>query len=409
MRILHLLGKVNLPRNPQDGAASGVVRAALETARMQARDGHDVTVAASGSVGWSSRWGEVTLRSLPEWPWAKLRINGRVLDLRQHAAFVGLTLARRYDVVHAHNYGYLRLLRATHKVMHFHADPTAEQFSDAVWHPGDFALVQNTASQIIAVSQFVKKQLTAAMGPNTAVSVVPNGVNLEAFFSERLAGERERVRARLGIPPNAVMFLYCGAIHPVKGVVYLAHAFEGLAKISRRAHLVLAGSSGLWGGNSAGNTYEREVRQVLSAEEIRRRVRFMGLLGHDALPALYQAADVVVVPSLTEAFGMSALEAMASGKPIIASNTGGLPELVGPKHGILVEPGNVPELAAAMAALDHDEELRRQYGINARLVAEGMSWDASADLLKSTYAAMLRPRFRACPHHPCQSWEVEGG
>lgn len=390
MRILHLLGTVNLPHDPDKDPASGIVRAALETARIQARDGHHITIAASGSHRWSARWEGVTLLSLPEWKWARITFRGRTLDLRKHAAFIGLTLMRKYHVIHSHNYGYLRFLKSAHKVMHFHADPLAKDFSAAVWKPEDFATVKRTASHFVAVSQFVKKQLVAAMGLDTFVSVVPNGVHIDAFASSRLAGEGDKVRTNLHIPPDAVVFLYCGAINRVKGVLNLAHAFQEVAKLSVHAYLVIAGSSGLWGGNHGGDTYESEVQNILASPELDGRVKFTGLLGHDNLPALYQAADVVVVPSLTEAFGMSALEAMASGKPAIASNTGGLPEIIRPENGILVEPGNVQDLVAAMVVLIQSPTTRTQLGSNGRHAAQHMTWESAGRIMRDVYAAMGR-------------------
>ena len=390
MRILHLLGTVNLPRNPDKDPASGIVRAALETARIQARDGHRITIAASGSHRWSALWEGVTLLSLPEWKWAKITVRGRTLDLRKHAAFIWLTLTHKYHVIHSHNYGYLRFLKSPHKVMHFHADPLAKDFSAAVWKPEDFATVKGTASHVVAVSQFIKKQLVAAMGLDTVVSVVPNGVHLDAFSSSRLAGERAKVRTNLHIPPDAVVFLYCGAINRVKGVLNLAHAFQEVAKVSVHAYLVIAGSSSLWGGNHVGDPYESEVQNILAVPEVDGRVKFTGLLGHDNLPALYQAADVVVVPSLTEAFGMSALEAMASGKPVIASNTGGLPELIRPENGILIEPGNVQDLVAAMMVLIQSPTTRNHLGSNGRHAAQHMTWASAGRIMRDVYAAMGR-------------------
>ncbi len=390
MRVLHLLGNVKLPRNPDQEPASGIVRAALETARIQARDGHNITIATSGSKRWSARWEGVTLLCLSEWKWARISVHGRTLDLRRHAAFIWLTLTHKYHVIHSHNYGYLRFLKAPHKIMHFHADPLAKDFSVAVWKPEDFATVKRTASHFVAVSQFVKKQLVAAMGLDTVVSVVPNGVHLDAFASSRLAGVGDKARTNLQIPPDAVVFLYCGAINRVKGVLNLARAFRELARVNSHAYLVIVGSSGLWGRDYSGETYDRELQNILASPELEGRVKCTGLLGHDKLPALYQAADVVVVPSLTEAFGMSALEAMASGKPVIASNTGGLPELIRPENGVLVEPGSVQDLVAAMMVLIQSPTIRAQLGSNARHAAQHMTWESAGRIMRDVYASMDR-------------------
>lgn len=389
LSILHLLGRIHLPKQPDHDAASGVVRVALELARLQARQGHRVTVATSGSPPWEVRWEGVRLVNFAEWPWAKFTLRSHVLDFRQHGAFVVAALRDRYDVIHAHNYGYLRFLRASQKLMHFHSDPLWGQnhptSSNRGWTAADFRLIKRSASKVVAVSRFVQRQVSSAMGHDVPVHVVPNGVDASLYNPMAYRADGDGVRRRLDIPADAVCFLYCGAINAVKGVATLASAFAEVARTNPEVHLIVAGAPKLWGTGVEEDSYEIEVRRRLLRPEIQDRVHFLGLVGQDAMPGVYQAADVVVVPSISEAFGMAALEAMASGKPVIASNIGGLPELVNDAVGVLVPPGDMRALVEAMTWLLSDEKARRTMGEHARAASCVRTWEESQRRIQALY------------------------
>ena len=106
------------------------------------------------------------------------------------------------------------------------------------------------------------------------------------------------------------------------------------------------------------------------------------------LPGIYRSADVVVVPSVYgESFGIVALEAMASGRPVVASRVGGLSEVVvDGETGILVQPGSPRSIAEALLALHQDRSLARKLGLNARrIVVERYSWKRLLSKLLETY------------------------
>jgi glycosyltransferase involved in cell wall biosynthesis len=108
------------------------------------------------------------------------------------------------------------------------------------------------------------------------------------------------------------------------------------------------------------------------------------------MPAVYNASDAVVVPSVCrEAFGLVALEALAAGRPVIASSTGGLVEIVNEHNGILVPPGDEAGLEAAMRALSGDLALRRRLGRAARQHAQQFSWGGAAGQLDAIYQDIL--------------------
>ncbi|MBN2109658.1 MAG: glycosyltransferase family 4 protein [Methanosarcinaceae archaeon] len=126
---------------------------------------------------------------------------------------------------------------------------------------------------------------------------------------------------------------------------------------------------------------------------IREHVHFTGMIPHSELPPWLALADIAVVPSLIEASSIFMLEAMAMAKPVIASNTGGLPEVIGPSTGILVGPADETALADAIVKLLHNRQLRLRLGLSARnLMEEEYSWRAVAARTVQEYARLRDAR-----------------
>ena len=160
-----------------------------------------------------------------------------------------------------------------------------------------------------------------------------------------------------------MVFLYAGAIVPEKGVLQLARAFARLRAEDGNAHLALAGTAALWDQGlterNPGRSYEAEVRALLTPAAREGAVHFLGNMGTAEMPGVYAASDVAVVPSVwQEPFGLVAVEALASSRPVIASGAGGLPEVVDEGCGVLVPPGDERALLEAMRALADDAALR---------------------------------------------------
>ncbi len=190
--------------------------------------------------------------------------------------------------------------------------------------------------------------------------------------------------------------LFVGRITPHKGVDRLIQA------LPPGAHLTIAGSSG-----HDPQLPEREYPLLLRTLAASRNVIFLTPAPDGVLPSLYRQAAVFVLPSVhrtvygrevpvSELLGLVALEAMASGTPVICSRLGGLPEIV--QHGVtgfLVEPGNVEELLERLSELLGDQGLARRMGRNAReLVLERFTWRACAERCLAAYQEVLRPNNR---------------
>ena len=135
-------------------------------------------------------------------------------------------------------------------------------------------------------------------------------------------------------------------------------------------------------------TVER-LRTQLSAAGLDGRVALVGEKDGAALDELYDAADVFVLPTLYEGYGMVVAEALARGLPVIASATGAVAELVTPDAGVVVAPGDAGALAAALAGVISDSDSRERLARGARGVRDRLpTWDAACDQMAATLAGV---------------------
>lgn len=193
--------------------------------------------------------------------------------------------------------------------------------------------------------------------------VIPNAVDLELFEP------RKSPRASNG----ALRVGFAGQWSAGKGLPELLDAWTSVKDSLPSADLLLAGGPGLWKRDrEAPGTRESEAR--VREMEPGRLLSSVGGIPRAKMPQFWNSVDVAVVPSLSEAFGLVALEALACGVPVIASAVGGLTEIV--THGqcgLLVPPGDVAALASALCALLSDESLRVRLSAGARIRAQNFS------------------------------------
>lgn len=203
------------------------------------------------------------------------------------------------------------------------------------------------AARVIADSTATARDLVERMGvPAEKIDVVPLGY--DPRFRPVDADLVRSVRVRLGLDDRPYL-LMVATIQPRKNHARLLAAFARLTEATRRHHrLVVAGKPG-YGAD--------EVYRTAQALGLGDAVRFLGYVPEDDLPALIGGATALVFPSLYEGFGLPAIEAMACGTPVIASNAGSLPEVVG-DAGLLVDPLDVDALGDALAHVIADAALR---------------------------------------------------
>jgi D-inositol-3-phosphate glycosyltransferase len=207
------------------------------------------------------------------------------------------------------------------------------------------------------------------------VFVVPPGVDLSMFQPI----DRIEARRKIGYGPGRLL-LFVGRLERLKGVDV---AINALSLLRDRNHddvrLLILGED-----SKDGEESEKErLKSVAAAAGVRDRVDFLGSVAHHELPYFYSAADVTVMPSYSESFGLVALEAQACGRPVVASNVSGLRSVVRDDvSGYLVDHQDAAAYAERIGRLLDDPELAAQMGARGRLLAQRFSWTRTADRLE---------------------------
>ena len=214
------------------------------------------------------------------------------------------------------------------------------------------------ADAIACISRVLRDEALAFGVPATRVHLLPNAVDMTRF-SPAPSEERDARRRHFGFGPDDVVCLYVGRLSREKGVLELAAAWKELQPAN--ATLLLAGPDMPGSPWDAGPA----AREFIGRNGLTSSVRFLG--PSDDVASVLQLADVAVQPSHFEALGLSAIEALACGVPVIASDVGGLPDFIRDGHnGRLVPPRNVAALAGALRELVLDTATRARMAVVAR-------------------------------------------
>ena len=238
----------------------------------------------------------------------------------------------------------------------------------------------DAAARIFVVSDVERRNLEARGVAGGKIVVNPNGVDVERF---RPGVGGLEARRELGIENDEVVAGFVGTFGPWHGVEKLAEAI----KLIPAGRFLLVGSGSL----------QVEVAKRLEAEVAVRRAIFTGAVGHERVPGLLDACDILVAPHVpladgSEFFGSPTkiFEYMAMGKGIVASRLGQIGEvLVDGETALLVEPGNVEELRRAIVRLIDNGEMRRSLGVKAREVAEKeYTWTHNAQRVLDAYKSL---------------------
>jgi glycosyltransferase involved in cell wall biosynthesis len=240
-------------------------------------------------------------------------------------------------------------------------------------------LLKRRVSRYVAVSNFVQGRLaqTYYVNPPQAVTLY-NGVNIDRFRPRSAATARKE----LGLPANAPILCSVAMLIPDKGIQHLVKASASLVhKYGVKDLRVLVAGEG---------HYHSELTQLVEKLGIAEHIQFLGR--RNDVQTLVAASNIVVVPSVwQESFGLIIAEAMAAARPVVASRTGGIPELI--DHditGLLVNAGNSDELASAIYQLVSDPEKTGRMGVAARkLVEERFDLARQTVSLVDMYEAVL--------------------
>ena len=238
------------------------------------------------------------------------------------------------------------------------------------------AWICERADLVLANSEFTRRELIEAYGVDAdKLLVVGCGVDPAAFETDT----DPRLFRSVLAPPDAPMISFVGRLTPAKGPQVLLEAVPHVLRLRPDAQFIFAGDGAMREG------LQRRVHDL----HIGSNVRFTGHLRGKVLATLYRASELVVVPSLYEPFGMVALEAIAAGRPLIASDTGGLREIMAGLEGAVPVPPNDPQaLARAILQLLADPARARRLAESARTHAlERFRWE---DVARRTLRAYER-------------------
>ena len=229
----------------------------------------------------------------------------------------------------------------------------------------------SSAEHRFVVSQYWKKALKQEFGYDSIVTY--NGLDLEDF-----AGLPKR---KSKVPT----VLFVGGLEPRKGLEYLVHAMELVIDEIPSARLIAVAKTGFRGTDEWGWFETLADRLGIAGN-----VEFFESVSQKKLLGFYAESDLLVLPSKTEGWGLALMEAMACGRPVVASRVGGVPELVRDGiDGILVASSDVRALAGAITKLLKDAKLRERMGKAGRGRVKGFSWDNSAKTVLAAYESAL--------------------
>jgi D-inositol-3-phosphate glycosyltransferase len=210
--------------------------------------------------------------------------------------------------------------------------------------------------------------------------ISPPGVDHETFSP----GDRAEARRWLGLAPDVPIVLFVGRIQPLKGPDVAVDAMKTVTATPAPHLLLVGGPSG-----PDGDAEMERLQHAVASSGLGDRVHFVPPQPHRSLNRFYRAADVLVVPSRSETFGLVAAEAQACGLPVVAAAVGGLPYVVADgRSGLLVEGHDPVRWAAAIDTVLGDDALAAEFSANAVEFSERFSWPATAERLLELYAGI---------------------
>jgi D-inositol-3-phosphate glycosyltransferase len=298
----------------------------------------------------------------------------------------------RYDLVHSHYWlsglvgNWARERWGVPHIMLFHTLGALKNMTVDAEREPDFRLAAErmlveTCDWILAPTERERDHLIRYCGASPGkIGVVPCGVNLELFRPM----DRGKARARLGLHSDDAVVLFVGRFAPLKGIERLLAAVPHLRE-PRRLRLIIIGGNGT-------NTPEcRELQRLSKASGIEQAVTFAGRVPQEHLPPYYSAADVLVVPSYYESFGLVALESLACGTPVVATRVGAMSSILREgRNGCVVPDGSPRSLAQGI-----DEVLGSFRGCSAdeiRGTILRFGWTHVASAIVAQYRTAVRPK-----------------
>jgi glycosyltransferase involved in cell wall biosynthesis len=218
------------------------------------------------------------------------------------------------------------------------------------------------SSKVIVISEAVARKFNWVR-PKDKVVRIYNGVDLQEYSMEKI---RIDLKSELKISPDSLVIATAGTLVPMKGFGYFLEAAGKLVKVYPNLKFIIAGES-----VERFRGYEFKLKSLVGSLGLKEKVSFIGM--RKDFSSVLAITDIFVLPTLREAFGRVLIEAMSMGKPLVATNIGGIPEVVdNGTTGILVPPKDSKAIAWALEVLIKDREKSREMGIAARKRAQDL-------------------------------------
>ena len=377
MKILH----VTQFFSPVHGGSAEVP---YHLSKELAKRGHEVTIYTSDyklSQDYISSIPSVEVHPFKTWSsWANLYVTPGMINRAKEET-------RHFDIIHMHNYRSFQNLVVAHYareygipyVLQAHGSATTffqkrwlKRTFDAIW---GYRILKD-ASKVIAVTKIEAAQYRSMGVGENKIEVVPHGIDLAEFDN---LPERGKFRKKYSLNDSQMIILYLGRIHKTKGLDLLTKAFAGLSEKLDDAKLVIVGPD---------DGYLSSLKKLITDLEISDKVLFAGpLYDQDKLTA-YVDADVYVLPSSYEIFGITILEAMACGIPVVATDRCGIADVVDNQAGLVI-PHDSEQLQHALLQTLGDNKMRREFGEKGRLlVREKFNWEKVSEQVESVYKGL---------------------
>ena len=296
-----------------------------------------------------------------------------------HAASL-IAEEEEFDVIHAHDWtSYLagvaaKIVSGKPLILHVHATSYDQAASDNV-DPSIFKIEQESfamADRVVTVSDYTKKVVVQKHGvPEGKVEVIHNGCDVEE--PPRLEPTLHELKAQ-----GKKVVLYHGRITIQKGVDYFVRAARRVVDVDPNVVFVISG----WGDMT------NQIIEQVGAMGLSQNVRFAGPLWDEERDRMYQSADLVVMPSVSEPFGLVPLEAMQHGTPSLVSKQSGVVEVM--THVLKVDFWDVDEMANQILASLRYEAIGRQMRNEGRQELQRLSWKNAAERVYNLYRNLLQ-------------------
>jgi 1,2-diacylglycerol 3-alpha-glucosyltransferase len=219
------------------------------------------------------------------------------------------------------------------------------------------------------------------------IEVVPNGVDILPFQSTKPIP-----RSEFGYLADDILIVYAGRVAVEKNLQFLVQSFAGVAEAIPNTYLLLIGGGQI--------QFDQEIKELVSKLDIENRVRFTGLIAYDKLPEYLAMCDIFVTASIAETFGMTTVEAMAAGLPLVAIQSPGASDIVEDGKTGFVATDHMAAYTAKLTRLCLDPQLRAQMSNSARKASAAYAIEHTTQLILKYYQQLVDDS------HPRKSWPV---